>query len=281
MRAVPFAMDQVITLLNRFYVSVYVANEDVDGGNKLSPEEKSAVHRIKGEAGQARMNFGDVCVYIAGPDGKTLDALKVPELYEPPQNTVNLLQRNIDRLKLKEGKPLVEPAPQSVAPRAEADALVLHVVVREDNQARSWQQYPAENWIVFSKSEWMKFLPSAGAKSYEVDAAVSKKLLTFFYPGTEDSHSDQVDRNVIERASIQARVMPSDGKTTRVELEATLRMGRRFYPGKLDMKATPLEASAWGLLEMDPSKPEIKSFRMATESANYGPKKFGVSVRNP
>jgi hypothetical protein len=280
MRAVPFAMDNVISMLNRFYVPVYVANEDVyaTGAGKMTAEEKGQVLRIKNEAGTARMRFGDVCVYIAGPDGKTIDALKVPELYEPPQNTVDLLQRTIDRLKLKEGKPLVKPAPQSVAPKSDADSLVLHIVVREDNQAHSWQHYPAENWIAFSKAEWAKFLPPPGAPSWEVDPAVAKKLLTFFYPGTEDSHSDQVDRNVIERASLQAKVLPGDGKGTRVELVGTLKMGRRFYPGKLDMAATPLEASAWGILEIGAGKPEIKSFRLATESASYGGKKFGASA---
>jgi hypothetical protein len=91
-----------------------------------------------------------------------------------------------------------------------------------------------------------------------------------------------VDRNVIDRATIQARVVPGDGKGTRVELVAVLRMGRLFYPGKLDMQATPLEATAWGTLEIGASRPEIKSFRLATESATYGGKKFGVSVcQNP
>ena len=281
MRAVPFAMDDVISMLNRYYVPIYVANEDVWGkSSKMLPEEQREVMRIKNEAAEAKKNFGDVCVYIAGPDGRTIDALKVPELYEPPQNTVNLLQRNIDRLKLKEGKPLVKPTPQSVPPKVDADAVVLHVVVREDNQAHSWQPYPGENWVTFTKAEWTKFLPpSSGAKSWDVDPAVSKKLLTFWYPGTEDSHSDQVDRNVIEKATIQAKLHPGDGRWERIELVATLRMGRRFYPGKLDMQATPLEANAWGMLEVNSSKPEIKSFRMATESASWGGKKIGVSVR--
>jgi hypothetical protein len=272
-------MDSVIGMLNRYYVPFYVANEDWYAGGKLPAEEKREIQRIVNEAHAARMRVGAVSLYVAGPDGRILDGLRVPQAYMPVQNTVDLLQKTIDKLQVKEGKPLVKPAPQSAPPKADADALVLHVVVREENQAQSWQRYPAENWLVFPKADWSKFLPPAGAKPWDIDPATAKKLLTFFYPGTEDTHSNQVDRNVIETASIQAKTVSNGGKKTLVRLDATLKMQRPFYPGHPEHKAVPLEAKAIGYLEIESSK--ITSFRMATESAKFGAKKFGVAVEMP
>lgn len=275
MRTGPFAMDKIIDLLNKHYVSFYVANEDWTGSGKLPAEDKAAIQKIVLDAHAAKMRCGSVSIYIAGPDGKAIDALRVPQAYEPVQNTVDLLQRTIDKLKVKEGKPLVKPAPQSVAPKADADALVLHVMVREDNQKQSWQGYPAENWLVLPKADGSKFLPPPGSKTWEVDPAVAKRLLTFFYPGTEDTHSNQVDRNVIEQASIQASVVSK----SLVRLDATLKMTRPFYPGHPEHKPVPVEAKAVGYVEIDSSK--IVSFRMATEQATFGAKKFGVAVETP
>ncbi len=275
MRGGPFAMDNVIKMLNSYYVPFYVADEDFDGSGKLPADEKAEIRRIVNEAHDAKMRVGSVCIYIAGPDGKAIDGLRVPQLYEPVQNTIDLLQRNIDKLKVKEGKVLVKPSAQSTPPKAEADALLLHVAVREDNQAHSWQSYPAENWLVFSKAEWTKFLPTAGAKSYAVDAAVAKKLLTHFYPGTEDTHSDQVDRNVIETATLQATLLSS----SQIQLEGTLKMKRPFYPGHPEHQPVAVEATAFGFVEIDGAR--IKAFTMATEQATFGGKKFGAAASSP
>jgi len=272
-------MDSVIGMLNRYYVAYYVANEDWTGKGRLPAEDKAAIQRIVNEAHEAKLRVGSVSMYIAGPDGKILDGLRVPQAYTPVQNTVDLLQKTIDRLQVKEGKPLVKPAPQSAPPKADADALVLHIIVREDNQKQQWQRYPAENWLVFPKTDWSKFLPPAGARVCEVDPAVSKRLLTFFYPGTEDTHSDQVDRNVIENATILATVQSTGATKTLVRLDAALKMVRPFYPGHPEHKAVPLEAKAVGYVEIESSR--VVSFRMATESATFGGKKFGVAVENP
>jgi hypothetical protein len=272
MRAGPFAMDNVISLLNKYYVPCYVANEDLDGSGKLSVDEKAEIRRIVSEAHEAKMRAGSVCVYLAGPDGKILDALKVPQLYEPPENTVDLLKRNIDKLKLKEGIALVKPTPQSVAPKVESEGLVLHIVVRQEHQKDQWQSYPAENWLTFTKAEGSKFLPPAGAKAYEIESTIAKKLLTFFYPGTEDTHSNQVDRNVVEQATIHAKVLSS----TRIQLEATLKMARPFYPDHPEHKPVAVEATAVGFVETDGSK--IIGFKMATQKAIFGGKNFGVAV---
>jgi hypothetical protein len=272
MRTGPFAQDNVIRMLNNCYVSLYVAEEDFDSNGKLPADEKAEIRRIVNEAHEAKMRVGSVCIYIAGPDGKILDGLKVPQLYDPPQNTIDLLQRTIDKLKVKEGKPLVKPTAQSVPPKADADALVLHVAVREDNQKHSWQSYPAEDWLTFPKAEWSKFLPSGGARSYEVDPAVAKKLLTHFYPGTEDTHSDQVDRNVIETATIQAKVL----SPSRIQLEGTLKMTRPFYPNHPEHKPVPVVATVLGFVEVDGGK--IRSFKVATEKATFGGKGFGAAA---
>jgi hypothetical protein len=73
-------------------------------------------------------------------------------------------------------------------------------------------------------------------------------------------------------------VQPDGGTKTLIRLDATLKMDRPFYPGHPEHKPVPLEARAVGYVEVASSK--IVSFRMATEQATFGGKKFGAAVES-
>src|SRR5262245_6378760 len=171
MRASSLSNDKVIDLLNRYFVPVYLSNEDLRGPGGAPPEERKEVQRIVHEALKAKLSAGTVHAYVVAPDGPCIDSQHVATAYKPEKLT-EMLERTVARLKLKDGKSLVEPAPQSKTPACEAGGLVLHLVARNTQrkgdddvptrtklgQARSanWGSYAVENWIVLSKAESQK-----------------------------------------------------------------------------------------------------------------------------
>jgi|SRR6185436_13581217 hypothetical protein len=60
MRAGPLSNNDVISILNRYFVPVYTSNE-VSGPNGTgTPEERAALHRIVSSFERARLGTGDV-----------------------------------------------------------------------------------------------------------------------------------------------------------------------------------------------------------------------------
>ena len=122
MRASSLANAKIIALLNRYYVPVYVSNEDYARTGSAAAEEKAERNRIWQEAAKKGLSSGTVHVYILAPDGRVIDSLHVATASKVDQ-TLALLQRNVEKLKTAAGKPLVAPAPQSACPKTAADCL--------------------------------------------------------------------------------------------------------------------------------------------------------------
>ena len=129
MRASSLANAKIIALLNRYYVPVYVSNEDYARTGSAAAEEKAERNRIWQEAAKKGLSSGTVHVYILAPDGHVIDSLHVATASKVDQ-TLALLQRNVEKLKTAAGKPLVAPAPQSACPKVAGDCLVLHLTER-------------------------------------------------------------------------------------------------------------------------------------------------------
>src|SRR5262249_60600200 len=85
--------------------------------------------RIYREALQAQLSTGTVHVYILGPDGHPIDSQHVA-VASKVEKLTEMLERTVEKLKLAEGQPLVKPSVQSVAPKAEAGSVVLHLTAR-------------------------------------------------------------------------------------------------------------------------------------------------------
>jgi hypothetical protein len=203
-----------------------------------------------------------------------------------------MLERTVDKLKPKAGQPLVAPTPQSKTLRADADALVLHLIARnvtrkggEDVPHRSklgetrsigWGSYPAEDWIILSKAEWAKLLPTGAAQpgtSWELDAAVAAKVLTHFYPSTENN---DVSKNRIERQELRATVVSVTNGVARAQLEGRLRMKHPFYH-KDDNNY--VDARLLGVIDFAADRSRIASLQLITKDAVYGGRPFGVALR--
>src|SRR5262249_26995545 len=159
---------------------------------------KSEYNRIFKEAHAAKLSVGTVHVYVLSPAGHPIDSLHVATAAKTDR-LIDLLERAIERLHVREGKPVVSPVTQSVPPRSAPDSLVLHLTSRSLDGRGAWSDFPVEDWIVLGRDEWEPLLPRSPLQvgdSWEVDRRVSTALLTHFYPPTENN---DVSKNRIER----------------------------------------------------------------------------------
>jgi hypothetical protein len=292
MRASSLSNPEVIALLNRYFVPVYVSNEDYGKNGTAPPEEKAEKQRIYLEALRAKLSAGTVHAYVTDPDGHTIDSQHVATAYKPAK-LIEMLQRSIDRLKTPEGKPLVEPRPQSRAPQADAGALVLHLVSRHVQKkgndlvptrtvlgqpsAANWGAYPQENWIVLTGDDVKQLLPGqkpSPGVSWELDRTTAAKILTYVYPSTENN---DIGTNRIDEQSLRATVISVHNGIVRARLDGRLRMKHPFYHKDDD---NFVDARLTGYMDFDPVKQEISTLRIVTTDATYGRTVFGVAIRD-
>jgi hypothetical protein len=276
LRASSLSDAKIISLLNRYFVPVYLSIEDVAASGSASALEKSEYQRIYSEAQKAGLSTGTVHVYILTPDGHPLDSLHVSKASQP-QELTPLLERTIQKLKTSPGPAAVKPAMQSKPPKHDASDLVLHLTARVLKPGCAWDQFPAENWIVLSRSEWAKFLPPghvATGKSWDIDPEAAAKLLVYFYPATENN---SVSTNRIDRQELKGRILSTANGLLRIRLSGKLKMKHTFY---YKDDSNVVEAGLIGILEMDPRKNTIRSFRLVTDEATYWNGTFGVAVRS-
>jgi hypothetical protein len=286
MRAGPLSDPKVISLLNRYFVPVYISNEDYHGKPPAVPPEEAQAHqRIYREALQEKRPAGSVCVYLVAPDGKGLDSLIVSDAARPGQ-LQKLLEAAVAKLGTTEGKPLVPPAAQSAAPKAEPGSLVCHLVARVDHRG-SWGEFPSENWVVLRPEDQAAFVPPGAADAgatWEIDRQAAARLLTYFYPQTETCNCalDAVEggphQHRIEQLALKGRVVSVQGETVLARLEGGVKIKHTFYPKRDDDNRA--EATVLGYVEFDRGKKEVRSLRLVTEKATYGRFGFGVAVRS-
>lgn len=259
----------MIRILNGNFVPVYTSMEDYVGKAASVPEdERQAYQKIYRAALSKKLSAGTVHLYFCTPDGDPIDSIHVA--HAKPEKVLATARGVVEKLGTQEGKTLVEPRPQAVAPRAEPDALVLHLIARAvpGKAGGFWGELPGEDFIVYRRQEWTKFLPAGGAESWELDREVALKLLRHFYPSTENN---DLAKQEVEHAAMKA-TLAAPG---RVKLEASIRMKHPFYHKKDECR---VDAAAVGVVEFD--EKGIRSFRMATTSATYNGGTFGVAVRS-
>lgn len=268
----------MIELLNRYFVPVYSSNEYAGDHGKGPREEILARQRIYHEFAAAGLPVGDVHVYILTPDGHPLGGLDAGSAQDP-QKMIASLERYIAQLKLQPGPPVVQPAAQSApVPADGSGALVLHLVARGSGHGE-WRQFPAENWIVLDSEESRGFLGPDAPKpgdNWEISRKLSTRLLTKFYPQTEDTSS--AERNRIDSQSLRATVVSCDSEMCRARLDGSLRMKRTFYPNKEDNNF--VNAVLLGYMEFEPGTRRIQKLRLATRKATYGEEEFSAALRS-
>jgi hypothetical protein len=277
LRAGPLSDQRVISLLNSSFVPVSAPNQDyVAADGKAPPADRAERRRIYGTFIERKLGAGDVHIYVVTGDGQPVEGLGVGEAGQQ-DNLYNFLSRVAQKLLVKPGAPAIEPHPQSAPPRPGGDSMVFHLVARGSKHG-SWREFPGENWIVLGPAEWRLLLPPAPPKAgdtWEAQGKVAARLLTNFYPQTEDI--DDADRNLIDECSLRMKAVSVTPETLRVRLEGVLKMRRRFAPGSRDY--APLSASILGFMEVSTGTPRIRRFNLTTWQAIYGTEEFSVALR--
>src|SRR5260370_30654586 len=172
MRAGPLSNPRVVALLNRYFVPVYLANEDYRENGPAAAEKRAERKRLLAAFGEAKLSAGSVQVFLL-KDGQPLDALHVVQAAKV-ERLVDLLERTVASLKLRPGAPVVPPRPQAGRPSTDADARALHVATRylarkgnivvtnragaglgTTNNAR-WVALPGGVWVIVGRQQWAK-----------------------------------------------------------------------------------------------------------------------------
>ena len=262
MRAGPLSNTNIIGLLNQYFVPVYVVNEDYAKKGCAPAEEKAELQRILKQGHAAKKSVGSVHVYILNPDGKLIDSMHVAEAAKPKVLQA-MLQKTVDDLKLRPGAPVAKIHPQSAPPPLDEGSLLLHLVSRSVDGKGAWSDFPVENWIELTTDEQKALLAE------QPDQAVLKKILTHFYPATENN---DVSKNRFENLSATTKRVGS-----RVQLTGSFKMAHSFYH-KEDGKI--VEADFIAFIDLDPTASRIKNLIMTTREAQYNGGKFAVAVRS-
>jgi hypothetical protein len=269
MRAGPLSDDEVIQLLNQYFIPVY-SSEQESGPRGVGPSEEKAENiRIYKEAVRQPCGAGTVHVYILNPQGQVIGGLHVAEATHG-NALAELLKKTVQDLQTAPGPPVVTPTPQSRPPQFQSDSLVLHLTARSSREGSAWGKFPGENWIVLSRADWMGIFPTGETKvgsSWSLNQPITRKLLANFYPQMED-HDSNVDRNRFDKASLQATVVSvSDGKI-QARLDGTLLMKRTFYPDRPDDNFVNATLIGWAVF--DTATNRIENLQLVTKTATYG-----------
>ena len=154
----------------------------------------------------------------------------------------------------------------------------MHLVSRSA-RGGNWHEFPSENWLVLSRPEWTQLfpreMPQAGA-SWQLDPTLTRKLLTRFYPQTEETTNQ--DRNRFDEASLRLTVTATDNGMARARIDGRLRMKHAFYPGK--DSEDDVDATLLGFVDFDPASRRIQRLRIVTERATYKDEAFGAALRS-
>ena len=257
----------MIDLLNRRFIPVYSANEDVSPEGSAPPEEKKERQRIYNAYASQHRPFGDVHFYILTPDAQPLDGISVNGL--TTEAFIAVLEKTVRTLEIKPGPAAVKPAPQSLPPPHAADALVFQVIAR-GSKLGSYREFPSENWIVFSREEGRRILPGGAihpGQTWDIERSAAVRWLAKFYPqGIEVSSAD---RGRIDQYSLRATVLSVENGAACARIDGRLVMKQPFTPGHDDDNF--VHATLLGFVNFDVGRREIQALRLVTTKALYGP----------
>ena len=299
MRAGPLANPKVIELLNGYFVPVYTSNDYISGPADSLKEERKERERVYRTFLEAKLSAGSVHVYVLSPKSVPIGSIHVAQAGEKDQATGKdqtqlLLEKTIRELKTVKGDPLVAPRPQSLPPKVEeaADALVLHVTARKISEKGhgSWNEFPAEDWIVLSTEQQKKLLPSGPihiGDSWEVNKDASAPILTRFFPQTECCTAKDSEllsatgkyKHRLEDQSLRGTIVAVDSDKVTARLEGRSKVLHQFYPNH-PYPPTVSTAKIVGYLVFDPSKKKIESLRLVSEGGKFDKMDMGVAVRS-
>jgi hypothetical protein len=289
MRAVSLSDKQVISLLNRYFVNVFVSNEDFRDNGSATPDERAQLRRIFSEGYAAKLPVGTVHAYVLKPDGHLLDSMNVVQAAQAAPLTA-MLERNIQALGTPPGDPVIKPTPPA-PPKAAPGAIMLHVVARyleregdklvlsgQGEHHGNWSDNPGEDWVELARPQWSRFVPARGVRvgdTWVVDPGAAAAVWNRLYPPTENNDPAT---NRIDEQSLRATVVSIRQGIAQARLDGSLKMKHPFYH-KDD--ANYVSATVVGYMGFDVRTKRIRDLSLVTDQATYGDRRrmpFGGAV---
>ena len=266
MRVGPFSNKHVIDYLNRHFVPVFIANEDVLGG-KRGAAERNLLVEIRRKAEAKGLSGGAVQVTLLTGDLEVLDVLHVAKAaYVQP--FMKFLVRTSNLQRTSAGEPLVPPTTTEVPPPHTDDELLLQIRAQFADRETSY----VHDWVVLRKSEWSQLLASPHdpqARDWSLDRRLAEKLLLRVYPYAADWN---LDHEQIQLAEFHLRWLP--GRTTKtIAIHGRIERIQNRHPGK---SPTPLAVEVVGIVRAaNNGRPQIV---WTTYSADFGGRSFDALI---
>src|SRR5262249_5932784 len=141
--------DRVISLLNSYFVPVYISNQDYTASGTAPEEEKVEVYRLRRAAAEAKIPDHHNQVWILNPQGHPLGTMETCHAAISKQ-LIEYLESYLPEPRYEGRPPLIKPMTQSRRPQTAPDAVVLHLTGRY--LERKDDEYVPEQ-MVFGRSE--------------------------------------------------------------------------------------------------------------------------------
>lgn len=109
-------------------------------------------------------------------------------------------------------------------------------------------------------------------QTWEIDRGISARILTYFYPQTENNDA-RIDR--LEKYGLSAKTLMVANGVVTARVDGFVTMRHAFYPGRTD--AQPLAAEVVGVLTFTPGRPP--TLELATTRAVHGTRPFKVAAQ--
>lgn len=177
-----FNNEKIVAALNSLTVPVYLSNDLVVG------DERRALTRIHQEGYRKKLSVGTVHCFILAPDGALLDTIHVA--LASPQRILEAVERAAQEQKIVPGSPLIPTQSLSLPPTPRG-GLRLHIVARylerKPDGSLGIVTGAGGNWSALPGEDWLTLTPSDFAALRTGERIQAERLLTHFYPPTENN----------------------------------------------------------------------------------------------
>ena len=253
-----FNDSRVVAALNSLSVPVYLAND------MLAGEEKAALQAIHREGFAKKLSVGTVHCFLLAPDGALLDTIHVAQA--TPQRIMAMLDQEAKEQAVRPGKPLIPPVPLALPPTPK-NGLRLHVVARylekKPDGSLGLISGAGGNWSALPGEDWPLFDAAAARALLAGERAATERLLTHFYPPTENN---DLSKNVFEALEWKAEAQPAGT----IRLSGSLTLKHSFYSRDDDRRVS---ADFVGYAKG-------AQFTLVTTRATYNNQPFAVAVQS-
>jgi hypothetical protein len=276
-RAGPLSDENVVNILNQYFIPVYLTIEAYEPGGSAGIAEQAEFKRICGEISEAKKGIA----FIVHP--KNENAHVIETMISSPAVTVERVTDVLERARrfigTQPGPALGKKIPQAPPPTVDDGGLVLHLSARYlPANGKGWARMPVEDWIVLHPEDCVKFMGAAVGKvgeEWKIDSGIAEKLLGYFYPPSLNFYHAN---GKLKKKDMSAKVVSVKDGIALIRIDGCMNMKRSFTFAKDDDEH--VEADIVGYAKYDINKKRLQSIEIITDSGKYSRASFGIGVRS-